>query len=119
MSFEWRFNAIANDGELYDRRQASLAGLRELKTVAPVAKPQTVAPELLTYLLLIQAHPHMPATQRDKLAGIPMARGSRLRARLLELGFAEELMANPGTHGSAYKDLRVTQAGLTALETKR
>ena len=117
----FRFTRIADEAEVQDRRRATLAGVGEAKVVAPQpgtpTPPKRLSGELLAYLRLVYSSPGEPATQRDKLAGIPPARGSRLRARLREMGLLEEFQSNPGTRGSNFKDVRLTSAGLAALET--
>ncbi len=118
MSTEFRFSRIAHEAELADRRQASVAGLREAEVHAPRRRqePARVAPVLLEYLRLVLATPGVSATERDATASYSAATGSRRRASLLKLGLVEEFVANPGGQGAAFKDIRLTPAGLELLE---
>jgi hypothetical protein len=113
------FSRVASEADLRDRCHATLGGC--IETALPDRpekrqEPLRLAPALLEYLRLLLASPGRPATARDNLAGISAATGSRRRTELLKLGLIEEFVASPGGRGAAFKDIRLTGAGLRLLE---
>ena len=109
-----KLDRTASTVEIDDRKRATLAAFRrnehKLSEAAPV-----LTDEQLAYLRVIRDHPGLPATKRDRLAGISLRKGSRLRQRLKASGLIEEFLANPGGQGRACTDIRVTPKAETNL----
>ena len=105
-----KFNNVASEAEVADRRRAALDALRDARVPRPYATKDTsptaaenaspyLSVELRSYLKLIQDNPGTPATKRDDAAGTTRKKGSTLRTRLRQLGLIEEYWTAPGTKG--------------------
>ncbi len=116
-----KFERIASEAELEDRKRESVASLGPLRVAEPeprynAAPLENLSSDLRNYLILIRNNAGMAATKRDGLVGIKPKQGVTLRKKPKQLGLIEEFWATPEGHGRNFKDVRLTPKGLGCLE---
>ena len=111
-----KFLRTATEAEIEDRKRASLEILGELEAkVHPPGSPAPrLTPELISYLRLIADNPGIPATKRDKSAGISAKKGFTTRQQLKALGLIQEF-GSVGEKGRKAVEVRLTDRGKTFL----
>lgn len=120
------FSSAAGTEEIRARRRASAAAFSR-ENVAPAEVPDPgpsknerglmLSARHWRYLRLIDVQPGVPATIRDRRAGIPLKNGHVLRRALREQGLIEQTHVSPGARGSNYVEVRLPPAGQRVPKT--